>query len=169
MSAFSRLKRRETEEDCEPNLVPIMNMFLVLIPFLLMSASFYHIKAVNTSVPVLAESINNAEEEKFISVTVIVELKKDSLNVSAMSDKLTSEELKQFKTLFSVDSKGDYPLENFSAHLQGIKSQYPKSDTLILIPNDNTDYDTIIHAMDTARRADEITLFPNVVLSGSVG
>lgn len=169
MSAFSRLKRRETEEDCEPNLVPIMNMFLVLIPFLLMSASFYHIKAVNTSVPVLAESINNAEEEKFISVTVIVELKKDSLNVSAMSDKLTSEELKQFKTLFSVDSKGDYPLENFSAHLQGIKNQYPKSDTLILIPNDNTDYNTIIHAMDTARRADEITLFPNVVLSGSVG
>lgn len=169
MSAFLRLKRREMEEDCEPNLVPIMNMFLVLIPFLLMSASFYHIKAVNTSVPVLAESVGSTEKDTTVSLTVIVELKKDYLKVSAMSDKLTGDELNQFKAEYSMDSESIYPLEKISAHLQGIKNQYPKSDTLILIPNDKTDYNTIIHAMDTARKAGEITLFPNVVLSGSVG
>ncbi len=169
MSAFLRLKRREMEEDCEPNLVPIMNMFLVLIPFLLMSASFYHIKSVNTSVPVLAESISKAEEDKAVSVTVVVELKKDSLKVSAMSDKLTGDELNQFKTEYPVDGNSNYPLDKFSAFLQGIKNQYPESNTLILIPNDSTDYNTIIHAMDTARRTGELTLFPNVVLSGSLG
>ena len=169
MSAYLRLKRREMEDDCEPNLTPIMNMFLVLIPFLLMSASFYHVKAVNTSVPVLAESTEKADENKSISVTVIVELKKDTLKVSAMSDKLTGDELNQFKAEYPMDSEGAYPLEKFSAQLQGIKNQYPKSDTLILIPNNNTDYNTIILAMDTARKAGEITLFPNVVLSGSVG
>lgn len=169
MSAYLRLKRREMEDDCEPNLTPIMNMFLVLIPFLLMSASFYHVKAVNTSVPVLAESVERAEENNPISVTVIVELKKDSLKVSAMSDKLTGDELNQFKIEYPMDSEGSYPLEKFSVHLQGIKDQYPKSDTLILIPNNNTDYNTIILAMDSARKAGEIILFPNVVLSGSVG
>ena len=169
MSAFLRLKRREMEDDCEPNLTPIMNMFLVLIPFLLMSASFYHIKAVNTSIPVLAESTENAGEDTVISVTVIVELKKDALKVSAMSDKLTGDELKQFKAEYPKDSEGAYPLDKFSAFLQGIKNQYPKSDTLILIPNERTDYNTIILAMDTARKSGEMTLFPNVVLSGSVG
>ena len=169
MSAFLRLKRREMEDDCEPNLTPIMNMFLVLIPFLLMSASFYHIKSVNTSVPVLAESVNDrTEADTAISVTVVVELKKDSLKVSAMSDKLTGAELDQFKAEYPKESD-TYPLEKFSAYLQGIKNQYPKSDTLILIPNATTDYNTIIHAMDTARRSGEITLFPNVVLSGSLG
>ena len=169
MPAFLRLKRREMEEDCEPNLVPIMNMFLVLIPFLLMSASFYHIKAVNTSVPVLSENVNKAEEDISISLTVIVELKKDTLKVSAMSDKLTGDELNQFKAEYSMESESAVHLEKFSAHLQGIKNQYPKSDTLILIPNESTDYNTIIHTMDTARKTGEINLFPNVVLSGSVG
>ena len=169
MSAFLRLKRREMEEDCEPNMVPIMNMFLVLIPFLLMSASFYHIKAVNTSVPVLASSSGETDENKTISVTVIAELKKDSLKLSAMSDKLTGDELNQFKVEYPMENESSYPLEKFSAHLQSIKNQYPKSDTLILIPNEKTDYNTIINAMDTARKIDEITLFPNVVLSGSVG
>ena len=68
MSAFLRLKRREME-DVEPNMVPIMNMFLVLIPFLLMSASFYHIKAVNTSIPVLAEGID--KKVKFLKILLI--------------------------------------------------------------------------------------------------
>ena len=169
MSAFLRLKRREMEEDCEPNLVPIMNMFLVLIPFLLMSASFYHIKAVNTSIPVIAESSGKADADISISVTVIAELKKDSLKLSAMSDKLTGDELNKFKVEYPMDSESSYPLEKLSAHLQGIKNQYPKSDTLILIPNEHTDYNTIISAMDTARKTDEMTLFPNVVLSGSLG
>ena len=171
MSAFLRLKRREMEEDCEPNLVPIMNMFLVLIPFLLMSASFYHIKAVNTSVPILASSNGKAGEDKdkTITVTVIAELKKDSLKLSAMSDKLSGDELNQLKVEYPMDSASSYPLDKFTTHLQGIKNQYPKSDTLILIPNETTDYDTIIHAMDAARKSDEINLFPNVVLSGSVG
>ena len=169
MSAFLRLKRREMEEDCEPNLVPIMNMFLVLIPFLLMSASFYHIKAVNTSVPVLASSTGKMEESASISVTVIAELKKDSLKLSAMSDKLTGDELNQFKAEYPMEGESAYPLEKFSVHLQEIKNRYPKSDTLILIPNERTDYNTIISAMDTARKSGEVTLFPNVVLSGSVG
>ena len=43
---MSRLTRRKakTEEEVEVNMVPIMNMFLVLIPFLLMSASFLAFK-----------------------------------------------------------------------------------------------------------------------------
>ncbi|MGD9158885.1 MAG: hypothetical protein PVG39_10795, partial [Desulfobacteraceae bacterium] len=119
--------------------------------------------------PVLAESTEKAEENNPISVTVIVELKKDTLKLSAMSDKLTGNELNQLKAEYSLDSEGAYPLEKLSAHLQGIKDRYPKSDTLILIPNNKTDYNTIILAMDTARKTGEIVLFPNVVLSGSVG
>ena len=169
MSAFSRLKRREMLDDAEPNMVPIMNMFMVLIPFLLMSASFYHIKAVNTSVPVLSGSIDNPETETETSLTLVVELKKNLLKVSAMSDQLSSDELSQFKAEYPCTEKDSYPMEELTAHLEKIKTLYPKSDTLILIPDSSTDYDTIIRTMDTARKTGEIALFPKVVLSGSLG
>lgn len=169
MSAFLRLKRKEMEDDGEPNLVPIMNMFLVIIPFLLMSASFYTIKAVNTSIPVLSSGVDTQGESALISLTVVAEIKKDLIKISAMSDKLTEKEIEQFKTTYPVEGTSGYPLDKFSNHLQNIKSKYPKSDTLILIPDSSVDYETIIRAMDTARKAGEITLFPNVILSGSVG
>jgi biopolymer transport protein ExbD len=169
MSAFLRNKRKEMEDDGEPNLVPIMNMFLVIIPFLLMSASFYQIKAVKTSIPILSSGIEKPGEAAFISLTVVAEIKKESIKLSAMSDKLTDKELEQFKTEYPLDNDSIYPMDKFSMHLQGIKIKYPKSDTLILIPDSSIDYDTIIRAMDTARKSGEITLFPNVVLSGSVG
>jgi biopolymer transport protein ExbD len=169
MSAFLRLKRKEMEDDGEPNLVPIMNMFLVIIPFLLMSASFYTIKAVNTSIPVLSSGADTAGENSIVSLTVVAEIKKESIKLSAMSDKLTDKELEQFKTEYPVDSNSSYPMDKLSMHLQMIKMKYPKSETLILIPDSSIDYETIIRAMDTARKAGEVTFFPNVVLSGSVG
>jgi biopolymer transport protein ExbD len=167
MSAFLRLKRKEME-DGEPNLVPIMNMFLVIIPFLLMSASFYQIKAVNTSIPVLSSGADTPRENDFISLTVVAEIKEKSIKVSVMSDKLTGKELEQFKTEYPVENKSGYAMDKFSKHLQMIKMKYPKSETLILIPDSSVDYETIIRAMDTARKTGETTLFPNVVLSGSV-
>jgi biopolymer transport protein ExbD len=54
MARFSRMIR-QAEEEPELNMIPIMNMFMVLIPFLLMSASFFHIKAINTSIPIHAD------------------------------------------------------------------------------------------------------------------
>ncbi|MBN1906345.1 MAG: biopolymer transporter ExbD [Deltaproteobacteria bacterium] len=169
MSAFLRLKRKEME-DGEPNLVPIMNMFLVIIPFLLMSASFYQIKAVNTSIPVLSSGgADKAGEENSISLTVVAELKKESIKLSVMSDRLTDEEIQQFKAEYTADDNSGFPMDKYTSHLKDIKAKYPKSETLILIPDNSVDYETIIRAMDMARKAGEVTLFPNVVLSGSVG
>ena len=59
MSKLIRIRNR-MEDDNEVNMVPIMNMFLVLIPFLLMSASFLHLKAINTSIPILGNTDNKS-------------------------------------------------------------------------------------------------------------
>ena len=64
-----------------------MNMFMVLIPFLLMSASFFHIQAINTSVPVHADTPakEQAQKEK-PKITVVFEIKQDELRLSALTD-----------------------------------------------------------------------------------
>ena len=170
--ALGKNRRNFEENDTELDLVPIMNMFLVLIPFLLLSASFYQIKAINTSVPVLTSSnqeVQKSNVKSQIKITVILELKEKSINITAMSDELEYNHLVKLEAKLAVNDENVYPLKRLSEYLISIKNQYPKSDTLILVPSADIVYGTIIQAMDTARSANNEKLFPNVVLSGKIG
>jgi biopolymer transport protein ExbD len=159
-------------EDDEIELVPIMNMFLVLIPFLLLSASFFHIKAINTSVPVMSSSdsrTSTTPQKSNAKVTVIVEFKESVLLVSAMSSDLTYNELSKLETELPAKNQKEYPLNDLADHLRYIKGMYPKSDTLILVPDTTVVYGTLIETMDAARSKNSQELFPNVVLSEKIG
>ena len=169
---MSRLTRRKakTEEDVEVNMVPIMNMFLVLIPFLLMSASFFHIKAIKTSAPVQGEVMLNDVKEKDKKVTVIAEIKKNRIQLSANSDSVLFEEIKKWEHQIKNGQQQSYRFDQLTLYLQEIKQSYPSSDTVIIVPDQDVEYDTIIQAMDAARHSQSSpALFPNVVLSGRLG
>jgi biopolymer transport protein ExbD len=169
MARLGRI-RRSKEEDTDINLIPIMNMFMVLIPFLLMSASFFHIKAINTSLPVHADTPAKAEPQKAkIKITVVLEIKEDQLRISALSDTLNDLALSQGEMVIPRQPGGDISAAVLAAHLQKLKANYPDSDTMILIPDDNVSYREIIRTMDCARSFESKQLFPNVVLSGSLG
>jgi len=167
----SRLSRNKTgnDIDVEIDLVPIMNMFLVLIPFLLMSAAFFQLKAINTSVPVLAETKTEAPKEKEeIKVRVIMQITPKGIDLSVASPMLGNEELTKWDNHLIKEDEEEYPLDQLLLCLQNIKKQYPASDTLIVIPDKSILYNTIIQAMDTGRYCQNEQLFPNVVLSGKV-
>ena len=161
--------RRISDEDTELNMIPIMNIFLVIIPFLLTSVSFFHIKAISTSVPVMADSTHVSVTAKKIKLTVILEMRQADMRLSATAEELDPQELEQFEQLFKLQAAGMYPLMELNEYLQSIKSTYPASDTLILIPDETVIYESIIQAMDAARNFNDNPLFPNVVLSGSLG
>jgi len=169
MARLGRI-RKQTEENTELNMVPIMNMFMVLIPFLLMSAAFYNIKAVNTSIPVHSNApATNTPVDKEIKITVVLELKTDEVRISALSDQVEPKELIAMETTLSRPSGGDISVVALGDFLKKIKTRYPSSDTLLLIPDENVRYYEIIQAMDGVRNYESGTLFPNVVLSGSLG
>ena len=168
---MSRLRARRSgpHQDVDIDMVPIMNMFLVLIPFLLISANFLHLKAINTSVPVLAEPGDRAPEPEGVKVTVVVRLEKGGIRLSALSEGLGPRELEALGGRLPLGRAGAYPLGDLAERLRAIKARYPRSDTLILVPHDGALYETIIQTMDAARRSGDDPLFPNVVLSGKVG
>lgn len=161
--------RSREEVDTDLDMVPIMNMFLVLIPFLLISASFFHLKAINTSVPVLGSSDGSAPIESTIKLTMIVQIEDKGIRLSAMSDEADPALLSQYDAFFVKDQQAAYPLDDLASFLTGIKEKYPLSDTLIIIPDGDVIYDTIIKTMDVARNGNNVELFPNVVISGKVG
>ena len=161
--------RRNSDDDTELNMIPIMNIFLVIIPFLLTSVSFFHIKAISTSVPVMADSAHESVIPEKIKLTVIVELRPADMRLSTTAENLDPQELDQFEQLIKLQAAGVYPLMELNEYLQSVKRTYPASDTLILIPDETVIYESIIQAMDAARNFNERPLFPNVVLSGSLG
>lgn len=170
---FSGGSRRTRDEDTELNITPIMNMFMVLIPFLLMSASFFQIKAINTSVPVHSsspKSENSILPKKVVhKLTVILELKDDRIKVSAVSDTLEPGILAGLETEFTRKAGQELSVTLIAQYLRKLKNQYPLSDTMLLIPDGDVSYNEIIQAMDCARKYHEEVLFPNVVLSASLG
>lgn len=167
-----RRQKKSIEEETELNMVPIMNMFMVLIPFLLMSASFYHIKAINTSVPVHADTTSHQSDEdrkKEAKITMVIELKPDEVRISALCADLSSKELAALEKVVTRSNDREIYFSEISRHLTTVKEKYPASDTMILIPDDAILYDDIVQAMDCARKTETQDLFPNVVLSGSLG
>jgi biopolymer transport protein ExbD len=169
MARLGRI-RRSPQEEPDVNLIPIMNMFMVLIPFLLMSASFFHIKAINTSLPVHADTPAKTDPQKEkVKITVVLEIKEDQLRISTLSDTPNDLAVSAGETVIPRQPGGDISAAVLAAHLKKIKADYPDSDTMILIPDDNVSYREIIRTMDCARSFESEQLFPNVVLSGSLG
>ena len=164
-----RRRRIKKEDMVELDMVPIMNMFLVLIPFLLMSASFFQLKAVNASVPVLSQGkAQETTTQETIRLTVVVEIGKAAIHLSALSQEADENLLSTLERTFAVTDSG-YPFPAFSAYLVELKQTYPKSDTLIVVPENSVRYETIVATMDAARYEATSPLFPRVVISGKLG
>jgi biopolymer transport protein ExbD len=161
-------RKRPDEEDADIDVVPVMNVFLVIVLLLLISFSFFNLKAINTSVPVLANSDVSAAPGSDIKLTLIVELEEKGIRLSALSDEADSQTLQGIGTYFSKEGAPTYPLNKLSSYLLTLKTKYPKSDTVIIIPEGSIVYDTIIQTMDVARYSKDVQLFPHVVISGKV-
>ncbi len=170
MASLGHRRRNNGDLDCEIDMVPIMNMFLVLIPFLLASSNFLNLKAINTSVPVMAQTTSQVEPEKKpeIKITATVKLKKEGFDLQATSSELSEDKLKKMDAVVNNGNDGKYQYAQLAEALSKIKQLYPKSDTLILMPNDAVLYDSIVNTMDVARAFKGQKLFPNVVISGQV-
>ncbi len=160
-------------EDTNVNLVPIMNLFVALIPFLLMSAAFFNISVINASVPALGQgkSTLGLTEDK---VTIMAQILPDGFRITATSDSLSREKLEELRV--QIPRKEDQlDFEGFSQFLFGCKQQYPKSDTIILVSDSSIQYQDVINTMDASGKLVEkqedgknvsYELFPTIVISG---
>ena len=154
------------------NLVPIMNLFVVLIPFLLMSAAFFHISVINASVPALQKEKTDLAKSD-VAVTMMVRMKPEAFTVTASSDTLPRSELAELRAEIPRDGEGK-GLQGFSDHLLACKQRYPKSETILLVPDASIEYQEVIGAMDSGRWAELVQegvtvrydMFPNVVITG---
>ncbi|MFH1132792.1 MAG: biopolymer transporter ExbD [Pseudomonadota bacterium] len=156
------------------NLIPLMNLFVTMIPLLLLTAAFYHIGMVSASVPTHSEEESDIPAGP-VAVSMNVRMTPEGFSLSASSATLGEEELKELEGF--VPKKGKkYDYAKLRTVMEQVKRRYEKSDTMILIPAKENIFDEIIETMDTVRKMEvkqkekkvEIDLFPVVVVTSLV-
>ena len=146
-------KGRGPEDPVELNMVPIMNLFLALIPFLLSCAAFFQAAVINASVPALSEGSDAAPDEEpkkeLEKITLQLQVTKDGFVLSAQGDQPV-EELAKLVT--KIAKKGDtYDFEKLATKVKELHDRYKKSDTVIIMPDKTVLYDQLVKTMDASR------------------
>jgi biopolymer transport protein ExbD len=145
-------KRRKATEPVEMNMVPIMNLFLAMIPFLLSCAAFFQAAVINASVPALSEGGGPTDEEpkkELDKITLNVQIRKDSFELSAQGDQ-PPEDLKSLVSSIPMKDR-EYDYEQLANRCKQIKAKYKKSDTVIILPDKDVLYSVIVKTMDATR------------------
>lgn len=150
---FSRFNR--AKEQIELNLIPVLNLFVVLIPFLLLAAAVYHVRVIPTVAPFATNEPSEAESE-VRAVTLSLSIAPDRLELRVSNSQEKKKALAKLGVVLEKKD-GKFDLEALSEALYQIKLRYEQSDTIVVMPHDETAYRDVVEILDTAR---EITVEP---------
>ncbi len=141
--ARARLIRRLRRGNGEAlNLVPMIDIFTVLVTFLLMTAVFYRTVILELNLP----TAQNEETPPPPTLQLEVMVRKAKIQVADRGTGLLQE--------FPNGITG-YDLNALSQFLQRVKERFPsKLDATILLEQD-IPYDTLVQVMDTVRVVDQ--------------
>ena len=127
-------------EVAELNITAFMNLMVILVPFLLITAVFSRVAVLELNVPDAAPGTQAAE--KAFALEVIV--RDDGVLVSDRNSG-------PLKLIPVADSGHD--LEALSSFLQAVKTQYPDKQSAAILLEPDTSYDTLVQVMDAVRNA----------------
>jgi biopolymer transport protein ExbD len=185
MAGFKTRRHRGEEE---LNLVPIMNLVSILIPFLLMAAQFVHLAVIDSTLPAIGEpqEVEKEEDEKPPLVLTVVVTDRgftvggaDAVLNPDMEEEEEPEEGDEREPTVpcsdgNCSNPESYDYEELTRLLSKIKDEYPDDQNVILLPEARIQYEIIVRVMDAARedrqeKNDDGTfreLFPFVVIAG---
>jgi biopolymer transport protein ExbD len=127
------LKHGEFEQDFELNIASIIDCFVVLIAFILVSTSFFSIGVIDAQVAGASEDAANVAD----SVPVTIELKADHSIV------LRSGTNGQTSTRIAT--------RDLAASLESLKSNNPELKSAIVIADNSVSYRDVMASMEVAK------------------
>ena len=128
--------RRRRDEDAELDMTTFMNLMVVLVPFLLITAVFSRITIVELDLP-------SAKGPPPSTPTFRVEVVVREAGLEIMDG------MQVIAAIPKVDDA--YDLSTLSEYLVEIKRQYPQKDDASVLLEPHIQYDHLIQVMDTVR------------------
>ena len=141
----SRRGGRRNQETVELNITAFMNLMVILVPFLLITAVFSRLAILELNLPGSSTEPVEPQEQTF-QLEIIV--RQDKIEVGDRNQGLLG--------IYPNSDDGGYDFVALADKLAELKERYPtKTDAAILLEQDIA-YDTLVQVMDTVRVAQEI-------------
>lgn len=155
MKRFSQKLKKDAEE---MDITAFMNLMVILIPFLLITAVFSRLTVLELNLPPLNAS---AKQEEKIKLQLELVLRNNSFDIQDANLGI----IKRFER-----SEHDTNWKAFTDILVEIKARFPNEQSITLLLERDIEYKTLIQVMDRVRSADviqftsveTIELFPNI-------
>jgi biopolymer transport protein ExbD len=153
-----KYNRRKREETPGLDITTFLNLMVVLIPFLLISAVFSRVTIMELTVPTSAGG--SAVKAPNFAIEVIV--RKNGLEIANGSS---------VEAAFPKKD-GQYNMQMLYELLKRLKARYPEKDDATVLMEPDIEYDHLIQIMDAVRGAEvqtegseevkKMVLFPNI-------
>jgi biopolymer transport protein ExbD len=151
-------RRARTPEIVELDIKAFMNLMVILVPFLLITAVFTHLTVLDINLPTSSQQNQTADKKNF-EVQVVI------------GDKnfmVTDNNGKIIKRIETYPTGGHFKILNNI--LKQIKYKFPEKTNITILSQQNSDYDTLIKTMDAVRvfntvengQVVQVELFPNI-------
>ena len=152
-----RRHRDRQRETAELNITAFMNLMVVLVPFLLITAVFSRMAVLELNLP--GENSEPPQTEASLQLEIIVR-----------DGRIEVGDRDSGRAAVFASKDGEYDLEALGDYLQQVKARYPdKLDATLLLEPDIS-YDSLVQVMDTVRvvqlvqneRFVQAELFPDI-------
>ena len=155
----NRRYRRRNNNDAELSITAFMNLMVILVPFLLITAVFSKISILELDLPSKSDVVKN--NPKTLELEVVA--RKNSLRVQDRNRGV----LKTIK-----NSKEGYDLIALNEYLQALKTKYQDINNATILLEPNITYDVLVQIMDSVRLAEvekegelvRAELFPDIAV-----
>ena len=135
--------RRHNTETAELNITAFMNLMVILVPFLLITAVFSRLAILELNLPGSSTEPVDPQDQVF------------QLEVIVRQDKIEVGDRNQGLLGIYPNTEDGYDYAALASKLSELKERYPeKTDASILLEQDIA-YDTLVQVMDTVRVAQE--------------
>ncbi len=152
-----RRNRNRQRETAELNITAFMNLMVVLVPFLLITAVFSRMAVLELNLP--GENSEPPKEESSLQLEIIVR-----------DGRIEVGDRNSGRAAVFARKNGEYDLQGLGDYLQRVKARYPdKLDATMLLEPDIS-YDALVQVMDTVRVVQQVQdgtfvqaeLFPDI-------
>ena len=174
-------KRRDLTgptQTADVDLTPIMCLFIILVPLLLLTAVFEKLSALKVNLPHAStmEMTDKPKEEPSGIVELQLLIQEEGLGLEGtLSHDASGQEKETYQDFrYEIPLKGDrYDFPKLQKILKGLKQEYPRHEEVVFLVEDKVPYDIIVQAMDTCREENYLKegerksrlLFPTIALS----
>jgi biopolymer transport protein ExbD len=140
----SRKSGRRNVETAELNITAFMNLMVILVPFLLITAVFSRLAVLELNLPGSSSEPAEPQDQAF------------QLEVIIRADKIEVGDRNQGLLGVYPNTNDGYDYEALSSKLSELKKRYPsKTDASILLEQD-IEYNTLVQVMDRVRIAERV-------------